>query len=369
MLHRYLLTAALAIPAMASATPARAALIDVQFSGTFSFVCGYACPYFSPQQTGAAVLGTNGDQWNEFFASGASNQVLTDVGGAATSVLLSFSADGAYTAAANYDAFQGTTVAGLMQGYLVNNIAMTLTGLTPGQGYDLYLYTQGDNNSAGRAIGLSATGGTAATASQTNASTLIQNDNYVLLQPVADAFGDIAIGQYYVAGEANVNGFQLVATDAPEPGAISVLGVGLLALAGVTRRRLLVSHLGEGHQDLALLNCVPGSAADGRDDPIGGGRQAENGLHRFEDEQDLAADDGIPLSREHLGDLSWDRGNQAVGAIGFVVRARDRVGQAQAPGLAMTPDRAGFAVPRDRQVLAHAVERHRFVVSGPVEYI
>jgi hypothetical protein len=284
MLHRYLLTAALAIPAMASATPARAALIDVQFSGTFSFVCGYACPYFSPQQTGAAVLGTNGDQWNEFFASGASNQVLTDVGGSATSALLSFSADAAYTAAPYYDAFQGTTVAGLMQGYLVNNIGMTLTGLTPGRGYDLYIYSQGDNNSAGRAIGLSATGGSAATATQSNANTLIQNDNYVLLQPVADAFGDISISQYYVAGEANVNGFQLALTDVPEPGTVSVLGVSMLALAGMTRRRLRTSRFGEGNQDLPLLNSVPGGAADGGDDAIGGCRQAENGLHRFEDD-------------------------------------------------------------------------------------
>ena len=234
-LRPLLASAALGAVAFA-ATPSRASVIDVQFSGTFSFVCGYPCPYYSPQQSGAAVVGAAGDLWNEFIASSASSQVLTDVGGAATGVALSFAADGAYTSAPGYDAFQGTPWANLMQGYLVNNISMTLTGLTPGQAYDMYIYTQGDNNSAGRAIGLSATGGGSATTTQTNANTFILNDNYMLLTSVADGDGTIAIGQFFGAGETNVNGFQLVSSDVPEPGTASVLGMGLLALAGLTRR-------------------------------------------------------------------------------------------------------------------------------------
>ena len=228
--------AAVIVAALAGTQAARAAPIDVQFSGTFSYVCGYPCAYYSPLQTGAAVVGSAGDQWNEFFASAASNQALLDTSGGTTGVTLTFAANGAYTSAPTYDAFQGTPWANLMLGYLVNNISMTLSGLTPGGSYDMYVYAQGDNNSAGRAIGLTATGGSTATATQTNTNTFIQNNNYVLLQPIADAFGTIFIQQFSGTGETNVNGFQLVSIDVPEPAGATVLGIALLGLAGLTRK-------------------------------------------------------------------------------------------------------------------------------------
>ena len=307
MFHRHLRAGAAAIAVTLSAQPSQAGLIDVQFSGTVSYVCGFLCAYTAPQQSGAAVVGSAGDQWNEVFASNASGLALTDTTGATTGLTLNFSADVAYTSAPYYDAFQGTAWANLMQGYLVNNISMTLNGLNPGQAYDLYMYTQGDNNSAGRAIGLTSTGGSAGIASQSNANSFIANDNYILLQPIADGSGTISIGEYFVSGEANLNGFQLVTTDIPEPGSLSVLGIGMLALAGATRRRSLA----------VRFRAICGNVAYGR---------------------------------------------------GFIGPGRDPDGL-QGHRLSIAAQRARFVVALDRCTLTHAIHRHRFVAIGPVEYI
>ncbi|HTW73063.1 MAG TPA: hypothetical protein VME47_24515, partial [Acetobacteraceae bacterium] len=173
---------------------ARAELIDVQFSGVFSLPCN--CSHVNPSQSGAAVVGEAGDQWNDFAASSASDQVLLTVNGAATGVTLSFSsASRPYTAEADYDAFTGTPWANLMQGYLVNDIQISLSGLIPDATYGFYVYDQGDDNSPGRAVTFDINGSDPQTAAQTNASSFILNNNYVYLQGVAGTSGDITIDE------------------------------------------------------------------------------------------------------------------------------------------------------------------------------
>ena len=231
---------------------AHAELIDVQFSGTWSYSCGGPyCSDINPPQSGAAVAGATGDQWNDFATDNTSDQALVAVNGAATGVTLGFSATGTYTAATDYDAFTGTPWANLMEGYLVNNVQILLSGLVPGQTYDFYVYTQGDDNSAGRGVTFDVNGADPQTASQTNADNFILNNNYVYLQGVADVSGDIAINETGDSGEADVNGFQLVGVNVPEPSALGILAAGLLAL-GMLRRDRLFGRAGQQGQSRNL---------------------------------------------------------------------------------------------------------------------
>jgi len=184
-------------------------LIDVQFSGTFSYCT--TCAQTNPPQSGAALVGKAGDKWNDFHTTSVNGAPLVDASGASTGVTLSFSSFGAYTADPSYDPFTGSLDANLIQGYLYSggSINITLSGLTPNQSYTLYVYTQGDNNSPGRSIAISANG-TTQSATQSNAHNFILNNNYVAETVTADGSGNIRIQGVTLAGEGDINGLQLV---------------------------------------------------------------------------------------------------------------------------------------------------------------
>jgi hypothetical protein len=199
------------VKAPQKAAPSQPNLIDVQFSGIFSYCT--TCAQTNPPQSGAAVVGKAGDIWNDFATTAVSGAPLVDTSGAATGVTLGFSSFGAYTADPSYDPFTGSPDANLVQGYLYSGgtISMTLSGLTPNQSYALYVYTQGDNNSPGRSISISANGGPAQTATQSNAHSFYPDNNYVLEFVSADGSGSIAIRGVTLAGEGDINGLQLKA--------------------------------------------------------------------------------------------------------------------------------------------------------------
>ena len=215
---------------LAAASAAHAApLIDVQFSNDASHA-----------QSGAAVVGTSGDTWNNFVTGHAGSGSLVDATNSASGVSLSFSANNFWESDPSYFRFAGQPDANLMQGYLVGyagqaDIALSFTGLTAGQEYSFWVYTQGDDNSRGRSISLSANGGAAAIATQTNTGSFVLGDNYVYLTAVADHNGDVEIFGHDLVGEANINGVQLMAV--PEPSEIVLLMAGGLLLAGVAVRR------------------------------------------------------------------------------------------------------------------------------------
>ena len=140
-------------------------------------------------------------------------------------------------------------------------------------------------------------------------------------------------------------------------------------LASMAGLRRMASRVDETHQNLPLLHGVANGTTDRGHNAIGWSRQAKHSFHRFEDEQNLPPDDGVPLSREHLGDQAWDRCAQSVGPAGFVVRAGDRIGQAQAPSLAVQPQGPRFTVARDDEAFEHTVQHRAFVATGPVEHV
>jgi hypothetical protein len=212
--------------AMASAQAAAA--VDIQFSGT-------------PAQTGAAVIGSRGDFWNEFDGGSLSNQSLLTTAGGASGLELSFSSDQSYTSDPSYDAFSGTPYASLMRTYLVgrvgsNDIGIDLSGFSAGHAYGFYVYTQGDDNSARRSIGISANGMLEATTTQSNAGGFIVGDNYTYFQAVADSAGDIDLSGPVLAGAGNINGLQIV-SGVPETSSTWMLAAGLAALGASRLRR------------------------------------------------------------------------------------------------------------------------------------
>jgi hypothetical protein len=213
----------LLLSALAQATP----LLDVQFGGT------------GPAYTGAAVDGTAGDYWNYLTEPG--NISLDDTAGDPTGIVLTDS-DSSFTSPFG-GGFSSTPFAALMAGYLFNTFGntMTITGLEPDATFNLYIYTQGDVASDGRAIEVNANGvigDTAAT--DATASTFILGQNYLNLAVTADGSGDLTISYATLSGESDINGFQLDQTgsDTPEPATFALLVVGLAVVAGRKLRRL-----------------------------------------------------------------------------------------------------------------------------------
>ena len=210
-----------------AASAADAAAIDVQFSRDPGIA-----------QTGGAVVGQAGDYWNDFLGN-TSTGALLDASGHASGASLSFSSYGVYESDPGFTQFTGKQDANLMQGYLyapqAAPISLVFSGLTAGQAYGFWVYTQGDDNSRGRSISLAANGGVAQVATQTNASSFSLGDNYVYLTATANAGGVVDIVGNELDGEANINGVQVMAV--PEPSSMVLMMAGFAFLAGAVVRR------------------------------------------------------------------------------------------------------------------------------------
>lgn len=222
------LIAAAATALIATTATAASSLINVQFSRDQG-----------AHQSGAAVVGAAGDEWNDLFGNTGSN-TLFDAGGNATGVNLSFSAALVYESQLSFTRFTNTPYANLMQGYLVDfidspGIDLHFTGLTANQSYGFWIYTQGDDNSTGRQISLTANGADPVVNTQTNASTFTLGDNYVYIVSRADAYGVVDIVGRDLNGEANINGIQLIAV--PEPETLPLVVAGLVFIAGAALRK------------------------------------------------------------------------------------------------------------------------------------
>ena len=219
-------TAALLLTAVSAASAS--SVIDVQFSAG----SGHA-------QTGAAVVGYTGDVWNDFTTGTLANQFLVNTSGTQSGVTLSFSSAQSYESDVSYTQFTGTPYANLMQGYLVDrgtpDLDLTFGGLAAGQAYGFYIYTQGDDNSKNRSIGISANGGAQVSSTQSNIGTFVEGDNYLYIVATANSHGVIDLEGRDLNGEGNINGVQLLAV--PEPSSVVLLMAGLMFLGGAAVRK------------------------------------------------------------------------------------------------------------------------------------
>jgi hypothetical protein len=225
--------AAFGLPASASAD-----LIDVHFADYVDTAIA----------SGAAVIGSSGDKWNNLTGTpGQSTPVtLVNSGNASTNVKLTWTAAGDYTIPNPGSA--NTANHNLMTSYIITNGAtqstgnvVTISGLTPGGTYSLYLYTE-SNQHEGTEYNVN---GVTGTTNYNNQTGFVLNDDYAHLSSVtATSLGVITINFWENTGisssQAVLNGFQLTSAT-PEPTSMTLLALGFAGVAGYTWRRRKVA--------------------------------------------------------------------------------------------------------------------------------
>lgn len=215
---------------------AQPTLWDAQFSYSYNY---------QATQTGAAVIGNAGDQWNLCSSAGSGTQILFDSTGSSGSVNISWNADGAYPIpnSSGYYGFYGTADSSLMGGYILasGSDTITVSGLADFSNYTIYLYTQGDYTSSGRALSVTTDLGTyTSSPAVATASTFVEGQNYLVASAETDASGTLDLTYAPVAGgEADVNGLQISgASPVPEPSSFALAGLGgFLAWLNLKRRK------------------------------------------------------------------------------------------------------------------------------------
>lgn len=196
--------------------PLHAKLIDVNFTQNNS--PGEGGPSPGPTMSGAAILGSAGDQWNGINGSSGTGISLIYSDGTTSPVKMAFSSGGGYNV---YDyggttPFAGAAAAALMENYLYNGgvpQTITLSGLAPNTAYDVALYnaanTSADAN--GRATYFTVNSNTLSSTWNGTSSTFVPGIDYVYFPAAwSDATGKLAI-TYTGNGsvEGDVNGFQI----------------------------------------------------------------------------------------------------------------------------------------------------------------
>lgn len=229
-----MLVAALA----ASSTEAEAALVN--FTVGASATAG--------QESGAAVVGTAGDFWNEF--TGGGNTPLPNVSGFSL-----IESDGTTDSGVDLTITEGGRMGGATfltnvtpfkgNAYLDNNNAnedlstFTLSGLVPGSEVDLYLYGShpDPNKTEGAAFTLNGITKEAVGDGSGAATSLVEGVTYVVFNEVVDSSGEIsfdwsaATGTRYTA----FAGFQAEIT-IPEPTTSLLAAFAGIAAVAVRRR-------------------------------------------------------------------------------------------------------------------------------------
>lgn len=246
--HRLLLAAVTIAASTAMASIANADVINVQYPvvvrhGTYTVYTG----------TGAAP--DTGTVWNQANGTSGTGTLLTDLEdsqGNPTTVSLSELTTGGGQRNETSPAVTNALLDSYL--FLTSSTAtdtFTISGLTAGAQYDLYLYASDGGLANGQGAAFTVNGvsfgqtGSKTTTSSATATTIPTSDlniSYVEGTTTADANGDIAVtfGSNTVSSTNGgiFNGFQLVGpSTVPEPTDIALFGVGALGLLLLRRRR------------------------------------------------------------------------------------------------------------------------------------
>ncbi|MEI8340959.1 MAG: PEP-CTERM sorting domain-containing protein [Verrucomicrobiota bacterium] len=234
-------------------------LIDIQFGGN-DFNGGSPV---SDLQTGAGLVGSVGDQWNDFTSTSAllSGVSLIYSTGTATGATLTVSGPSVYQYAvgpagtssggsySGANQLGGTLVGNLAQGELGAGWSATLTlsftGLVANTDFSIYLYSNPDRWE--RSSSWSVNGGAGTTVGPLNSYTgpyavtlgyapyvLVEGINYIVLSGTTDSSGNLTIAGTGLSSEPDINGLQLQAV--PEPSTFTMI-LGSLGLLTMFRRR------------------------------------------------------------------------------------------------------------------------------------
>jgi hypothetical protein len=219
-------------------------MIDVDFTGGMTSTAN---------PTGAAAIGSTGDVWNVFTASGSNPATALNLTTGAASSGVKLQLSGMQYIAGTSGGANGPNsamtedflaVGGAMQ---VRMGTVTLTGLTANQGYELYLYN--GSTSVGRITDFSITGTSTVTGSINNMggtlgppawtpATAVIPANYLQLNATANSTGQLVI-QFMnrAASEGDFAGFQIRAIPEPSTNALFITGAAALLFVAYRARR------------------------------------------------------------------------------------------------------------------------------------
>ncbi|MEJ0088789.1 MAG: hypothetical protein WDM80_03415 [Limisphaerales bacterium] len=195
-------------------------LINVDFNQNNGVSWGGGGPNPGPTMSGAAVLGTAGDQWNGINVNSGSNLLLKYADGSASPVSMTFTSGGGYDANSygGSTPFASTSYNALMEDYLYNGgtpQTISLSGLTANSAYNLVLYNAADGGAgaAGRMTYFTVNGITQSSVWDVANGTLTAGVNYVNFpSALSDNSGKLVItytGNDNVEGD--IAGFQIQA--------------------------------------------------------------------------------------------------------------------------------------------------------------
>jgi endoglucanase len=195
----------------------RAQLINVDFNENDSAGSGGG-PNPGPTMSGAAVLGTAGDQWNGINVNSGSGIPLVYADGSTSGVTMTFTSGGGYdvNSYGGSTPFASTSYDALMEDYLYNggsSQTITLSGLAANSTYNLVLYNAANTAAAGRTTYFTVNGNTQSSTWNGSSSTLIIGVDYVeFASALSDGSGNLVI-TYTGAGtaEGDIDGFQIQA--------------------------------------------------------------------------------------------------------------------------------------------------------------
>lgn len=247
---------------LGSAALSQAAVVNIDFGniGVDGIQVGLAA---APDADGGETA-----TWNGINTATAAGLLVST--GEISTVGLNFSARGFFNGPVDQELASGH--AALFGDYITNRAndngfdqrTQTITGLTAGNTYDIYIYGQGDNftdtnNNGGQNLGVTIDGNffrTSHDGVSGGDGQLVENIEYVVLSAIeADASGEITFdtfnpggggtGEFATDPDSNasrfsgINGIQIVGdvVVVPEPSSFALLGLGFVGFALRRRRR------------------------------------------------------------------------------------------------------------------------------------